>query len=102
MTYDSHAQPELRVAYQLALDLAAKWARYGTTTLDDQQQRAESIYKHYLELAQELKTELGKGSAGSGSTGAIVVGGIGDTRGPIDPWPDSLESFIVGIPRSGP
>lgn len=91
------------MAYQLAVDLAAKWARFGTTTLDDQQQRAEQVYKHYLELAQKLKNELTSSSAGAASKGAMVVGGIGDTRGPIDALPyENDYLFSTRIPSSGP
>lgn len=86
------------MAYQLALDLAAKWARFGTTTLDDQQQRYETIQKHYMELARTLKAEMGASTPAAGATGAIIVGGIGDTTGPIDAWPWDTESY----PLRGP
>jgi hypothetical protein len=80
-------------AVQLCLDLAARFARVGTVTLDDQQQRGETISKQYLELASRLQREEGTPSPGAASTGAIIVGGVGDYRGPIDPlfpcraWP---------------
>lgn len=69
------------------MDLAAKWAKFGTTTLDDQQQRSESVYKHYLEMARKFEVELTTGTAAAGSTGAIIVTGLNDCRGPIEPNP---------------
>lgn len=92
---------ELEVARQLCLDLAAKWARFATTTLDDQQQRSETIHKHYLTLAEAIMGEIRLTASNPTSTGGITVGGLDDCRGPIDPWP-YYGGFVVGIPRTGP
>lgn len=92
----------LGAARQLCLDLAAKWARVGTVTLDDQQQRGEAISKHYLDLAAQLAKEDAKTSPGVSNTGSIFVGGLDDCRGPIDGQAYSYGAFVVGNHTSGP
>lgn len=85
---------ELAVARRLCLDIAARFAGVGDVTLDDQMQRTGQIYQHYVDLAREIGLEE-KGATGAGASGsAIIVGGIGDCRGPISdrnletyPWP---------------
>lgn len=79
----------LGAAKRLALDLAAKWASVGDVMIDDQLQRASHISKAYIDLAQALaKEEMGSTPASpSGGGAAIMVGGIGDRRGPLDDCP---------------
>jgi hypothetical protein len=47
---------------------------------------------------------MGGAAAHEGSLGAVIVGGIGDCRGPLDSCCDPLGGygFVVGIPRTGP
>jgi hypothetical protein len=75
---------ELGVARQLCLDLAAKWATASTVTLDDQQQRAEGVYKHYIDLAAQIGKLMAPPTGQGSVAGSIIVGGLNDTRGPLD------------------
>lgn len=78
---------ELSVAYKLALDLAARYARYPQITVDHQMTNAVQISANYRALAAELLTQLRNGSAGATEDQpGIVVTGIGDCRGPYDVW----------------
>lgn len=74
-------------AYQLALDLAAKYAKYGDVTVDDQLQRYKHIYDNYVALAERLGREIGKVAVPTAAAIArpgIMVSGVGDCRGPLD------------------
>lgn len=72
----------LGASKQLCLDLAAKWARYGDTSVDDQRQLMADTYKHYLELAERLGREE-KAAVDSASAPGIIVGGLDDRRSAI-------------------
>lgn len=98
--YSQSPSPVLKTAHQLCLDLAAKWARYGTVTIDDQQQRAENTSKAYLLLASTIADEMRDTAASASSFGAIMVGGLDDCRGPIDAY--TYDIFVTRIPPSGP
>lgn len=80
---------ELGVAYQLCLDLAALYAGIGNTQIDNQLSRNDQISKHYLDMASVILREMKGDTAGGANTGAIIVGGIGDTRGPLQDCPAS-------------
>lgn len=86
----------IRVAIELCEYLAAKWAPAGDVTIDDQMQRASGIYKHYMELAQRLRIEEARSASGtSGSAQAsIMVGGLTDTRGPLQDYPASCYNDV--------
>ncbi len=74
------------MAYQLALDLAAKWARMVEVTVDHQTTRANQRYEQYRQLAADLKSQLDAASAATSDIGfpGAYVGGIGDDRGGYD------------------
>lgn len=66
------------MAHQLCLDLAARFAKMGDVTLDDQMTRASHIYKHYIDLAAKIASQM-KASADASMT-SVMVGGLGDDR----------------------
>lgn len=75
----------LAVAYQLALDLAAKYSRIVAVTLDHQTSHGEQIASNYRKLAESLYAQLKQ--AGTGSTAdnsGIFATGFGDFTGPYD------------------
>lgn len=86
----------LQVAHQLALDLAAKYARYADTTVDDQLTRFKHVYDNYIKLADRLGKEiaaLAPTSPASAAQPGIYVGGIGDCRGPLDSCCDDVYGY---------
>lgn len=94
---------ELQAAIRLCLDLAGFYASVGTVTIDDQQQRGEDIYQHYLDLAARLGKEEAVTPPTPTSAGAILVGGLNDCRGPLEGCCDIYGGGIVGrYARGGP
>ncbi len=85
----------LQTCYKLALDLQAKYARYADVTVDDQLQRFKHIYDNYKSLAERFAKELAAlpptTDAAAGFSG-IMVGGIGDCRGPLASCCDDYDS----------
>lgn len=75
---------ELRAAQRLCLDLAAQYAPLGDITIDRQLSKTSQIYDHYISLAAAIGEELAKATVASSATPMMVVGGIGDRRGPLD------------------
>lgn len=76
---------ELAAAKKLCLDLAAMHAAIGDTHLDGQMSRNGQMYDHYIALAAQIGLEIGVAAGSGTASSGIIVGGIGDTRGPIDP-----------------
>lgn len=91
---------ELSTARRLCLDIAAKYARVGDVTLDDQMQRSGQIYQHFIDLAEQLRLEEVPATPASVASPGIIVGGLNDCRGPLDC--DYGSGFVVGIPQTGP
>lgn len=77
---------ELAVAYQLALDCAAKYARLVDVTVDHQLTKASQAATAYTKLAERLAGELRNESIGANSGGfvGVLVAGIDDNTGPFD------------------
>lgn len=77
----------LQTCHKLALDLQAKYARYADVTVDDQLQRFKHIYDNYTKLADRFAREIAAlppSTDGAAGFSPIVVGGLGDCRGPLD------------------
>lgn len=75
---------ELRAAQRLCLDIAAKYAPIGDIALDRQLSKTSQIYDHYIQLAADIGAEMAKATPASSATPQMIVGGIGDRRGPLD------------------
>lgn len=76
----------LRTAETLANSLAAKYAKVGDFTVDDQRNANSKISANYLALAKRLG-DLATADEASSSTvtsGGVVVTGLNDFRGPLD------------------
>lgn len=87
-------------ARQLCLDLAAKWAGVADITVDDQMQRISQVRANYLALAERFRLEDLPATAASVSFPRIMVGGIGDCRGPLDdPCCDTPYLYHHSYPR---
>lgn len=88
--YLSQGFTELRCAARLCRDIAARYANVGDLMIDGQRSSTGKIYDHYISLAAQIEAEerpATQAQVDSGQ-GAVLVGGIGDCRGPIDcdPW----------------
>lgn len=80
---------ELRVAAQLARDLAARYAAMVDTEHDNMQTMGSQLRQHYTELAADLErlaAQVTGPATAAGGFGGILVTGIGDCRGPLDSW----------------
>lgn len=81
---------EKRAAAVLARAIAAKYARYADTTMDDQLTRYSHVYKNWVDLAERLEAIADAEAAAPTPAGVetgyvgIVVNGIGDCRGPLE------------------
>lgn len=99
--YIAQGMTELGVARRLCLDIAAVYAGIGDVHLDDQRQSYGQIYQHYMDLARAIAAEERPASSAAAAGSRIIVGGIGDCRGPIDSWADE-SGYLPGIPITGP
>lgn len=77
-------------AYNIVLGIAAKYARYGDVTVDDQLQRYKHIYDNYMKLAERLGREIGVvvTTPAAALSPPIMVMGLNDRRGPLDDCDD--------------
>lgn len=67
----------LPVAYRVALNLAAKYARIVEVTVDHQTTRGQQIADNYRKMAAEFLTEMSRSnSAATLSIPGIFVGGL--------------------------
>ena len=74
----------LAVAYQLAVDLTAKYAHLVDVTVDHQQTRASQAFANYTKLAERLLAQLMRESAIDGGSGFAGVGCFGVGTGPAE------------------
>lgn len=81
----ANSQNELRVAWLLACDLMAKYARQVEIAVDHQTSRADQAFKQYSQLKQMLEDRMRSTSKAS-DTGfsGVFAGGLDDDRGPYD------------------
>lgn len=76
---------ELKTAARLCRDIAAQYAKVGDVNLDNQLSRTSQIFKHYIDLAIAIEAEERKATTTAATFSNIMVGGLSDTRGPLDP-----------------
>lgn len=77
---------ELRVAWLLAGDLMAKYARQVEIAVDHQTSRADQAFAQYRLLREMLGERLKEAQTADPSIGftGVFVGGLDDSRGPFD------------------